>query len=201
MTNRDKFYSINNDVLADMLCVIGDGGARCKFCAYEKGSCFGKSCFDGIKRWLNFMTNRDEFNAMDNTELADILKQDFLGGKCKFCIYTSGDCFGKSCAAGIERWLNAPCANEPENPPADNVDKMKETRPLFVTYTAIYYVSGYYDDPPATNRIEGHALVKFPKPLATEEDFEELQNILKKELNESPSKVIINNFKRLEHPE
>ena len=78
---------------------------------------------------------------------------------------------------------------------------MKETRPLFVTYTAIYYVSGYYDDPPSTSKTEGYAIVKFPKPLATEEDFEELQNILKKELNESPSKVIIDNFKRLEHPE
>ena len=78
---------------------------------------------------------------------------------------------------------------------------MKETRPLFVTYTAIYYVSGYYDDPPSTSRTEGYAIVKFPKPLATEKDFEELQNILKEELSGSPSKVIINNFRRLEHPE
>ena len=123
MTNRDKFNGIHNDVLADMLCVIGDGGFRCKFCAYEKGSCFGKSCFDGIKRWLNFMTNRDEFNAMDNTELADILKRAFLGYKCKFCIYTSGDCFGKSCAVGIETWLSVTCTNEPKNPPADNLQK------------------------------------------------------------------------------
>ena len=80
-------------------------------------------------------------------------------------------------------------------------NRMKETRPLFVTYTAIYCVSGYYDDPPSTSKTEGHALVKFPKPLATEEDFEELQSILKEELGGSPSKVIINNFKRLEHPE
>lgn len=78
---------------------------------------------------------------------------------------------------------------------------MKETRPLFVTYTAIYYVSGYYDDPPSTSKTEGYAIVKFPKPLATEEDFEELQNILKEELNGSPSKVIINNFRRLEYTE
>ena len=78
---------------------------------------------------------------------------------------------------------------------------MKETRPLFVTYTAIYYVSGYYDDPPSTSRTEGYAIVKFPKPLATEKDFEELQNILKEELNGSPSKVIINNFRRLEYLE
>lgn len=78
---------------------------------------------------------------------------------------------------------------------------MKETRPLFVTYTAIYYVSGYYDDPPSTSSTEGYAIIKFPKPLATEEDFEELQNILKEELDGSPSKVIINNFRRLEYPE
>ena len=37
--------------------------------------------------------------------------------------------------------------------------------------------------------------------LEIDEDFEELQNILKEELNGSPSKVIINNFRRLEHPE
>ena len=80
-------------------------------------------------------------------------------------------------------------------------NRMKETRPLFVTYTAVYYEAGYYDATPSTSKTEGHALVKFPKPLATEEDFEELQNILKEELGGSPSKVIINNFKRLEHPE
>lgn len=77
MTNRDKFNGINNDVLADMLCVI-NGGVECKFCSYEEGSCLGKSCFDGIKRWLNFMTNRDEFNQISNLELADILKRTFI---------------------------------------------------------------------------------------------------------------------------
>lgn len=118
MTNRDKFNGINNDVLADMLCVI-NGGVECKFCAYEEGSCLGKSCFDGIKRRLNFMTNRDEFDQMSNSELADILKRAFVGDRCKFCRYTSGDCFGKNCVEGIERWLNDTCANEPENPPAD----------------------------------------------------------------------------------
>ena len=118
MTNRDKFNGINNDVLAGMLCVI-NGGVECKFCVYEEGSCLDKSCFDGIKRWLNFMTNRDEFNQMSNLELADILKRAFVGDKCKFCTYTSGDCFGKACVEGIERWLSAPCVNEPENPPAD----------------------------------------------------------------------------------
>ena len=62
------------------------------------------------------MTNRDEFNAMDNTELADNLGRIVGGGKCKFCSYTSGYCFGKSCFDGIEMWLSASCANEPENP-------------------------------------------------------------------------------------
>lgn len=125
MTNRDKFNSINNDVLAGMLCVI-NGGVECKFCSYEEGSCLGKSCFDGIKRWLNFMTNRDEFDQMSNSELADILKRAFVGDRCKFCTYTSGDCFGKNCVEGVERWLNAPCANEPDNPPADkHVDLQK----------------------------------------------------------------------------
>lgn len=123
MTNRDKFNGINNDVLAGILCVI-NGGVECKFCSYEECSCLGKSCFDGIKRWLDFMTNRDEFNQMSNLELADILKRAF--DKCKFCTYTSGDCFGKNCVEGIERWLNAPSANEPDNPPADkHVDLQK----------------------------------------------------------------------------
>lgn len=134
MTNRDKFNGIHNDVLADILCVINDGVVRCKFCAYEKGdcfgnSCFGKSCFDGIKRWLNFMTNRNEFNEMTNAELADILRRIFFGDKCKFCSYTSGDCFGKSCADGIKMWLSAPCASEPENPPADKIDKPRKHLP------------------------------------------------------------------------
>ena len=65
------------------------------------------------------MTNRDEFDQMSNSELADILKRAFVGDKCKFCTYTSGDCFGKACVEGIEIWLNAPCANEPDNQPAD----------------------------------------------------------------------------------
>lgn len=126
MTNRDKINGINNDVLANILCVI-NGGAECKFCSYEEGSCLGKSCFDGIKRWLNFMTNRDEFNQMSNLELADILKRAF--DKCKFCRYTSGDCFGKSCFDGIKMWLSAPCSNKPDNPPAENVAEPQQEVP------------------------------------------------------------------------
>ena len=71
------------------------------------------------------MTNRDKFNKMSNAELADILTWTGAGDKCKFCIYTSGDCFGKSCAVGIETWLSVTCANEPENPPAEHVDLHK----------------------------------------------------------------------------
>ena len=124
MTNRDKFNGIYNDVLADMLYAIKDDGVRCKFCAYTKGDCFGKSCFDGVKSWLN--SYRDKFNEISNTELVNILKRTAVGDKCQFCCYTSGGCFGKNCADGIEMWLSAPCANEPKNPPADkHVDLQK----------------------------------------------------------------------------
>ena len=65
------------------------------------------------------MTNRDKFNEMSNIELAKILEQTFLGDKCKFCTYKQEVCSGISCFIGIQMWLNATCANEPENPPAD----------------------------------------------------------------------------------
>ena len=68
------------------------------------------------------MTNRDKFNGMNNSELADILNGNF-DDSCKFCTYTRGDCFGKNCVEGIERWLNAPCEDEPENPP-DNSNEI-----------------------------------------------------------------------------
>ena len=70
------------------------------------------------------MTNRDEFNAMDNTELADILGRTLGADTCKFCCYAKEKCLGKSCTEGIEKWLNASC--EPENPPADKVDKPQQ---------------------------------------------------------------------------
>lgn len=123
MTNREKFNSVYNDVLADMLCSASDGGIKCKFCCYTSGDCFGKNCFDGVKRWLR--TNRNKFNAMDSAKLADILRRTRLGDKCQFCCYSSGKCFekNKSCFDGIKMWLSAPCANEPKNPPADNLQK------------------------------------------------------------------------------
>ena len=67
------------------------------------------------------MTNRDKFNRMSNSELAAFLWRTVGNDKkCEFCKrHKRESCFGKSCTEGIEEWLNAPCANEPENPPAD----------------------------------------------------------------------------------
>ena len=65
------------------------------------------------------MTNRDKFNKMSNSELASILIWTGATDRCKFCCYTREKCLGKSCFDSIKMWLNAPCANEPENPPAD----------------------------------------------------------------------------------
>ena len=64
------------------------------------------------------MTNRDKFNRMNNTEFATILGRSISDTTCEFCCYNSEVCCG-NCVDGIEEWLNAPCANEPENPPAD----------------------------------------------------------------------------------
>ena len=68
------------------------------------------------------MTNRDKINKLDNSELAAILIWTGSTGRCKFCCYTREKCLGKSCADGIEKWLNTQCANEPENPPDKHVD-------------------------------------------------------------------------------
>ena len=65
------------------------------------------------------MTNRDNFDEMSNSELAAILIWTGATDRCKFCCYTRERCLGKSCFESIKMWLNAPCANEPENPPAD----------------------------------------------------------------------------------
>ena len=72
------------------------------------------------------MTNRDKFNRMSNSELAAILIWTGATDRCKFCCYTRERCLGKSCFESIKMWLNAPCANESENPPADkHVDLQK----------------------------------------------------------------------------
>ena len=68
------------------------------------------------------MTNRDKFNKMSNSELASILIWTGATDRCKFCCYTREKCLGKSCFDSIKMWLNAPCANEPDNPPDKHVD-------------------------------------------------------------------------------
>ena len=65
------------------------------------------------------MTNRDKFNKMSNSELASILNGTDKYNACKYCYHNHKDCVGKACVEGIEIWLNAPCANEPDNQPAD----------------------------------------------------------------------------------
>ena len=67
------------------------------------------------------MTNRDKINALSNIELAGFLGRD--GTNCSICIYRGKGCRYKSCAFGIKGWLDAPCGDEPENPPADNKAK------------------------------------------------------------------------------
>lgn len=69
------------------------------------------------------MTNRDKINALSNVELAGFLGND--GMKCSLCVYRRKRCFDKSCAEGIKAWLDAPCADEPENPPATKDDLAK----------------------------------------------------------------------------
>ena len=68
------------------------------------------------------MTNRDKFNRMSNSELADILSRTLGADTCKFCCYAKEKCLGKSCFDSIKKWLSTPCANEPENPPDKHVD-------------------------------------------------------------------------------
>ena len=70
------------------------------------------------------MTNREKFNRMSNNEFATILGRSISATKCEFCCYNSEVCCG-NCVDGIEEWLNVPCANEPENPPAEHVDLQK----------------------------------------------------------------------------
>lgn len=76
------------------------------------------------------MTNREKINAMDNTELANLLSPT----SCNYCIYRGKDCKDKSCTSGIKEWLESegdeqevPVEKNPDkaminNPPADNVN-------------------------------------------------------------------------------
>ena len=52
MTNRDKFNKISDAELASLL-IWTSANNRCKFCYYEKEKCLGKSCTEGIEKWLN----------------------------------------------------------------------------------------------------------------------------------------------------
>ena len=86
MTNRDKFNKMSNAELASVLIWTG-ANDRCKFCCYTRERCFGKSCFDSIKKWLNSTCadepenppaekTRDKINLMNNTDdLAVRLKE------------------------------------------------------------------------------------------------------------------------------
>lgn len=73
------------------------------------------------------MTNRDKIKALSNIELAGYLGCD--GPNCSLCIYSGKNCRDKSCTFGIKAWLDAPCANEPENPPAENVAEPQQEAP------------------------------------------------------------------------
>ena len=74
------------------------------------------------------MTNRDKINRMSNTELADILNGTDKYNACKYCYHNHKDCVGKACVEGIERWLNAPCAND-QKIHLDKVDKPQQEAP------------------------------------------------------------------------
>ena len=53
VTNReDKFNKMSNAELADILSRTL-GADTCKFCCYTKEKCLGKSCTEGIEKWLN----------------------------------------------------------------------------------------------------------------------------------------------------
>ena len=54
MTNRDKINAMSNAMLADILCRVDSTyNIICKFCIHRGEDCLGKSCFDGIKAWLD----------------------------------------------------------------------------------------------------------------------------------------------------
>lgn len=88
------------------------------------------------------MTNRDKINKISNSELADILNETDKYNACKYCYHNHKDCVGKACVEGIEIWLSAPCANEPENPPADKVDKPQQEAHDNVNYPKHYNREG-----------------------------------------------------------
>ena len=64
MTNRDKINKLDNSELAAILIWTGSNG-RCKFCCYTREKCLGKSCVDGIEKWLNTQCANEPENPPD----------------------------------------------------------------------------------------------------------------------------------------
>ena len=153
MTNRDKVNALSNREMAVLWDYIKSNcaGSNCVF--YACPDC-GGDCLKGFEAWLGleceaeentpvdnkaeklskkletvFITNGDKIKSMDNAELAKVLCQSKEFDKCNYCSYLTPDtlyCHKESCVDGIKAWLDAPSANEPDNPPADkHVDLQK----------------------------------------------------------------------------
>lgn len=65
------------------------------------------------------MTNMEKIKAMSNAELAVFLAKD------EWCVGCRRTCGTYDCSAWINEWLDAPCADEPENPPSTKDDLAK----------------------------------------------------------------------------
>ena len=50
MTNRERFDNLSN---AEVAILLGHKHNNCMCCSYDENYCFGKSCVDGIKEWLD----------------------------------------------------------------------------------------------------------------------------------------------------
>lgn len=67
MTNRDKINAMSNAMLADILCRVDSTyNIICKFCIHRGEDCLGKSCFDGIKAWLDAPVKEPDKQPTDN---------------------------------------------------------------------------------------------------------------------------------------
>ena len=69
MTNRDKINGLSNAMLADILCRVDSTyNIICKFCIHREEDCLGKSCFDGIKAWLDAPVKELKKQPTDNKD-------------------------------------------------------------------------------------------------------------------------------------
>ena len=69
MTNRDKINAMSNAMLADILCRVDSTyNIICKFCIHRGEDCLGKSCFDGIKAWLDAPVKEPKKQPTDNKD-------------------------------------------------------------------------------------------------------------------------------------